>query len=69
MINGFCKPLIRLYDISNFPGLTVRCTATSRGIPARSFHHRSTSIESSRRVYDGQLSRSIAVYRFFACNV
>ena len=63
IINGFCKPLIRLCDISKLTGFTVRCTATSRGIPARGFHHRSTSIESSRRVHDGQLSRSIAVYR------
>ncbi len=63
MINGFCKPLIRLDIASNRAGFTVRCTATSRGIPARSFHHRSISIESSRRVRDGQLSRSIDIYR------
>src|SRR5690606_23065155 len=63
IINGVCKPLILLYDGSNVAGSTVRCTATSHGIPSRSFHHRSTSIESSQRVHDGQLSRSIEVYR------
>ena len=67
IINGFSKPLIRLYDISNLAGFTVRCTATSRGIPALTFHHQSTSIEDSRRVHDGQLSRSIEVYRVHAC--
>jgi len=51
---------------TNRAGFAVRCTATSSGIPARSFHHPSTSIENSRRVHNGQLSRSIAVYRFSA---
>jgi hypothetical protein len=63
IINGACKPLILLYDGSNVAGFTVRCTATSHGIPSRSFHHRSTSIGDSRQVHDGQLSRSIEVYR------
>jgi len=63
IINGACKPLIRLCDISNRAGFTVTCTVTSSGIPSCSFHHRSTSIENSRRVHDGQLSRSIEVYR------
>jgi hypothetical protein len=66
IINGSCKPLIRLAVASNRAGFTVRCTATSSRIPSRSFHHRSTSIENSRRVHGGQLSRSIAVYRFAA---
>jgi len=63
IINGSCKPLIRLANASNRAAFAVRCTATSRGIPSRSFHHRSASIESSRRCHDGQLSRSIDVYR------
>jgi hypothetical protein len=66
IINGSCKPLIRLVDASNRAGFTVRCTATSSGIPSRSFHHRSTSIENSRRFHNTQLSRSIEIYRVFA---
>jgi hypothetical protein len=69
IINGFAKSLIRLTSASNRASFAVRCTATSSGIPSRSFHHRSTSIENNRRVHDGQLSRSIAVYRFFACDL
>jgi hypothetical protein len=63
IINSFCKPLIRLANVSNRHGFTVRCTATSSGIPAHSFHHRSTSIEGRQRVHDGQLSRSIEIDR------
>ena len=63
IINGFGKPLIRLYDSSNLAGFTVRCTATSSEIPSRSFHHRSTSIENRRRLHTGQLSRSIDIHR------
>jgi len=63
IINGFCKPLIRLYDSSNRAGFAVRCTATATGIPACRIQHRSTSIENSRRLHDGQLSRSIGIYR------
>ena len=66
IINGSCKPLIRLADASNLAGFTVRCTATSSGIPSRSFHHRSTSIGKSRRFHNTQLSRSIEIYRVFA---
>jgi hypothetical protein len=66
IINGSCKRLIRLASASSRASLTVRCTATSRGIPLRSFHHRSTSIENSRRVHDGQLSPSVEIYRVLA---
>jgi len=38
-------------------------TVILTGIPKRSIHHQSTSIESCRPVHDRQLSRSIAVYR------
>jgi hypothetical protein len=68
IINGVCKPLIRLYDISNRAGFTVTCTVTLTGIPSRSFHHLSTSIEDSRRFHNRSLSRSIAIYRFAACD-
>ncbi|MFN9746310.1 MAG: type IV conjugative transfer system protein TraL [Betaproteobacteria bacterium] len=63
IINGFCKSLTGLKNSSNYGGFTVRNTATSSGIPERSFHHRSTSIENSRRRHDGLLSRSIDFYR------
>ena len=38
-------------------------TVILTGIPKRSIHHLSTSIEDSRRFHDGQLSRSIGIYR------
>jgi len=66
MIKGFCKSWIGLKNTSNGGGLTVRSTATSSRIPEHSFHHRSTSIESSRRFHNRSLSRSIAIYRFAA---
>jgi hypothetical protein len=66
IINGSYKPLIRLASASSRAGFTVRCTATSSGIPARSFHHRSTPIENSRRFHNALLSRSIEIYRVLA---
>ncbi len=66
IINGSFKALIRLVSTSNRAGFTVRCTATSSGIPSRSFHHRSTSIESSRRVHDGpafEIYRGLSIRR------
>ena len=63
IIDGLCKPLIRLTTASNRVGFTVRCTATSSVIPSRSFHDRSTSIENRRRFHYGLLSRSIDIYR------
>jgi hypothetical protein len=63
IINGFCKPLISLALAPHRAGFTVRCTATLSGIPSRSFHHQSTSIEDSRRFHDDQLSTSIDIYR------
>ncbi len=46
--------------------LTVGTTVILSGIPERSFHHRSTSIENSRHFHNTQLSRSIDIYRVFA---
>ena len=63
IINSFCKPMIDRANTSSLAGFTVRCTATATGIPACSIQHRSTSIENSRRLHDGQLSRSIGIYR------
>jgi len=63
IINSFCKPMIDRANTSSLAGLTIRCTATATGIPGCSIQHRSTSIENSRRLHDGQLSRSIGIYR------
>jgi len=46
--------------------LTVRTTVILSGIPERSFHHRSKSIENSRRFHNTQLSRTIEIHRVFA---
>jgi hypothetical protein len=48
---------------------TVILTVILTGIPKRSIHHQSTSIADRRRFHDGQLSRSIAVYRVLACDL
>jgi hypothetical protein len=41
-------------------------TAILTGIPKRSIHHQSTSIENHRCLHDRSLSRSIAIFRFAA---
>ena len=68
IINSFCKSLYDLILGSQRLSFTVILTVILTGIPNCSIHHQSTSIEDSWYFHDGPLSRSIAVYRFFACD-
>jgi len=68
IINSFGKSLSGLTLGSQRLIFTVILTVILTGIPKRSFHHRSTSITKHRRFQNRSLSRSIAVYRFAACD-
>ena len=61
IINSFGKSLSDLILAAQRLSLTVILT----GIPKRSIHHQSTSIEDSRHRHDGQLSRSIDIHGVF----
>lgn len=67
IINSFGKSLSGLMLASQRLSFAVILTVILTGIPKRSIHHHSTSIEDSRHFHDGQLSRSIKVYRVLAC--
>lgn len=64
----FGKSLIDLMLDWQLLSPTVMSTAILTGIPEHSVHHRSTSIGNSRSLYNGQLSRSIAVNRVLTCD-